>query len=101
MPQPTIMVWGSVDENGNKVNGSDNFSVESNGNGRYKIYFNCGYSTVPAVVATQNGYGQDDQSNLDGAVVPFVNQSYCQINTGNSVATHLVNRSFAFIAIGT
>ncbi|WP_414143685.1 hypothetical protein, partial [Burkholderia stagnalis] len=50
-------------------------------------------------VATQNNYGDTGQSNLDGVVVPFVNNSYCQINTGNN-SNKFQNRSFAFIAIG-
>lgn len=97
----TVQVWGSIDQNGNTLNGSDNFSIESLGGGRYKIIFNCGFTSIPAVVATQNNYGNSNESNVDAVAVPFVTQDYCQVNTGTGVATHLEDRPFAFIAIGT
>ncbi|WP_157381616.1 hypothetical protein [Burkholderia ubonensis] len=95
-----ITVWGTVDKNGNVMNGSNNFSVANIGPGRYKVTFNNGFTSLPAVVATQNNFGSGDEYNTDGVVVPFVEQDFCQINTGGSDNATLMNRSFSFIAMG-
>ncbi|WP_232457871.1 hypothetical protein, partial [Burkholderia ubonensis] len=93
------IIWGSINSDGTIRNGSGDFSVENTEAGKYAISFNPGFSATPGVVATQNNYGDTGQSNLDGVVVPFVNNSYCQINTGNN-SNKFQNRSFAFVAIG-
>ncbi|WP_124492096.1 hypothetical protein [Burkholderia stagnalis] len=93
------IIWGTINSDGSIKNGSGDFSVENTESGKYAISFNPGFSALPGVVATQNNYGDTGQSNLDGVVVPFVNNSYCQINTGNN-SNKFQNRSFAFIAIG-
>ncbi|VWB94051.1 hypothetical protein BLA23254_04460 [Burkholderia lata] len=93
------IIWGTVNQDGKVLNGSGDFSVEHTDTGKYAISFNPGFPSLPGVVATQNNYGDTAQSNMDGVAVPFVNNNYCQINTGDN-AKNFRNRSFAFIAIG-
>ncbi|AIO65358.1 hypothetical protein [Burkholderia oklahomensis] len=93
------IIWGSVNADGTIKSGSGNFAVERIDTGKYTVSFNAGFSTVPAVVATQNNYGGTNESNLDGVAVPFVNQNSFQANTGDGGGKPQ-NRSFGFIAIG-
>nr|KGS68694.1 hypothetical protein X990_3387 [Burkholderia pseudomallei MSHR4868] len=54
---------------------------------------------TPAVVATQNNFGNSSESNQDSVAVPFVNKNSFEIVTGDS-SGNIQNRSFGFIAIG-
>ncbi|MDN7919233.1 hypothetical protein QZM99_14180 [Burkholderia gladioli] len=93
-------VWGSVDQDGNILSGSGDFSVENPSSGIYKIIFENTFNGIPAVVATQNNWGKTSEQNTDGVVVPVVNNNYCNIVTGNASGSQQINRAFGFIAIG-
>ncbi len=88
------ITWGGIDKNGSILSGSNGFSVGNVGIGRYKVTFSPGFSTLPAIVATQNNFGSGDEYNTDEVVVPFVNPSACQSNTGGGSPNTLQNRSF-------
>ncbi|WP_156438291.1 hypothetical protein [Burkholderia sp. BDU5] len=94
------IIWGSVNANGSINSGSKDFRVERTDTGKYVITFNTQFSVTPAVVATQNNFGDSGQSNMDGVSAPFVNAGYCQINTGDN-SNKFQDRSFGFIAIGS
>lgn len=93
--------WGTITADGKIVNSSGDFMVTNIDNGRYTVSFNDHFSSVPAIVGSQNNFGSDSEWNTDGVVFPFVNTNSFQVNTGTGGGGgDLQNRSFAFIAIG-
>lgn len=93
------IIWGSINADGSIKSGSDDFAVERTAGGKYTVSFNNGFSMTPAVVATQNNFGNSSESNQDSVAVPFVNKNSFEIVTGDS-SGNIQNRSFGFIAIG-
>jgi hypothetical protein len=101
-------VWGSIASNGAIVSGSTNsgdgynFSVNPSTTrpGQYYINFNPVFATVPAVVGSQNNYGNNNvESPSDGVSMPTVTPTYFVLNAGSSNGD-MQPRSFAFIAVG-
>ena len=97
-------VWGSIASNGAIVSGSTNsgdgynFSVNPSTTrpGQYYINFNPVFATVPAVVGSQNNYGNNNvESPSDGVSMPTVTPTYFVPSN-----LFVVTRSFAFIAVG-
>ena len=100
---PTVaqpVLWGAVDAQGNTVAGSGGFSVtkRSDKPGMYDLSFT-GFTSIPAIVATQTNSGNLTEANTDGIVVPILNGSSATLITGNNRSTP-EDRSFSFIAVG-
>ncbi len=81
------------------MSGSGDFSVTNVETGVYVVGFSSNFKGVPAVVATQNRYGNVDEANTDGVAAPLVSEGSTTLITGDA-GGHKQNRNFAFIAIG-
>jgi hypothetical protein len=88
-----------VNADGSIAGGSEDFSVTNVEKGVYVIGFTSNFHGLPAVVATQNRYGNVKQDNTDGVAVPMVASGSATLVTGNNGGSK-ENRSFGFMAIG-
>lgn len=101
-PLPVIqrVLWGAINSDGTPVSSSEGFSVAKTGNpGIYEITFTTGFTSIPAIVATQTNSGSLTEANTDGIVVPKLSNNSATLITGNNRSTPEY-RSFSFIAIG-
>jgi hypothetical protein len=102
-----VTIWGSIAANGTISSGSRdpdgddyNFTVTHNSTGEYGITFKGNFIAMPAVVGSQNNYGQEDsESPLDNIVFPVVGTDSAIAVVGDASGKRQ-DRSFAFIAIG-
>lgn len=93
-------LFGVVNANGDVISGSGGFSVLNTTAGSYVIAFHTPFSSIPAVVATQNGnFTTPPPSNLDGVAVGELTPTAFLASTGDSQGNP-ENRQFSFIAIG-
>ena len=98
------LVFGRVNSNGTKDNGSTGFTCKRIGDGTYLIDFNPEFASKPVVVLTQNfrswtDFGYDGGDTRDNAVLVACDTEHCKVITGNSEGLR-TNRNFAFFAIG-
>jgi hypothetical protein len=101
---PQLVLWGTINADGESVNNSGGFSVAKKGTGeddegQYEITFTVEFNSMPAIVATQTNSGNLSEANTDGIVVPILTSGSATLITGNNKSTP-ENRSFSFIAIG-
>jgi hypothetical protein len=98
-------VWGCVNSNGTRHSGTG-FTSSQIMTAVYEIKYDKAFSSVPAVVVTQNypawnvvSDNQDGGDPRDNAVLVASNATGCRIKTGdnNGKATP---RNFTFIALG-
>ncbi len=92
-------LWGSIAANGSNISSSGGFSVANTDHGIYVITFSAAFRQPPAIVATQNNYGNTDQENTDGIVVPLISTTSATFVTGDANGNKS-NRAFAFIVTG-
>ncbi|NVE00682.1 hypothetical protein HUX62_21930 [Massilia sp. BJB1822] len=78
--------------------GSGGFSARRESTGTYTILFQPVFTTNPAVVGSQWGYGAG-QSTLDNVIFPSLSASSVTVQTGDSKGTS-TDRNFSFIATG-
>jgi hypothetical protein len=95
----TRTIWGSVNADGSIANGSEDFTVTNVETGVYVIGFRTNFIGLPAVVASQNRFGNVGEANTDGVAVPMVAAGSATAVTGDGGGKKQ-NRAFGFIAIG-
>ncbi|MDJ0903195.1 MAG: hypothetical protein QNJ55_30795 [Xenococcus sp. MO_188.B8] len=95
----TMRIWGVVNSDGT-VNSGGGFSINHQGDGEYIISFSTAFSGIPAIVGNQVLFGRPNQNPLDGLVFPFLDSGSATVLTSNANGAK-VDRSFAFIAIGS
>jgi hypothetical protein len=92
-------LWGSVAANASTISTSGGYSVASTSAGIYVITFTTAFRQAPAIVATQNNFGNTNEENTDGVAVPLVSTTSATVITGDA-SGNKHNRGFGFIAIG-
>lgn len=99
---------GAVNKDGTilskRSDGTPGFKVTHLGTGLYLVAFDLPFTSMPAVVATQNYPGWDDftsngGSTRDNAVVVALNETEVKIKTGDGNGS-ASDRNFCFIAMG-
>ena len=98
MPVSPKIIWGSINANGTIASG-ENFTVSRIGTGVYEISFHSPFNGLPAVVGSQNRFGELNEASTDDVAFPFVSNGATTAVTGNNGGEH-EDRNFAFIAIG-
>ncbi len=96
--------YGCINKDGSVRSGSGGFTVKNIAPGTYMIYFTTPFTSIPAVVLTQNfvAWGQFDYeggSTYDNAVLVACDPRSCKVITGDG-AGNRVDRNFAFQAVG-
>lgn len=94
-----VTLWGSVQSNGTVVDGSGGFSVRRESNGTYQLSFNTAFIKTPAIVGSQWGYG-NGQDTRDNVIFPALSGSGATIQTGDSNGKY-TDRNFSFVVIGS
>ncbi|MGB0506908.1 MAG: hypothetical protein ACPGGK_12000 [Pikeienuella sp.] len=90
-------IFGVIKGDGTIVSGSG-YSVTNASTGVYEVAFDTAFQNIPAVVATQCGYGNGENA-LDNVIIPKIAAANFTAITGDSCGNH-VDREFSFIATG-
>lgn len=91
-------VYGTIAADGAIVYG-EGFTCSRQGDGQYLIDFEPSFSSLPAIVGSQTGYGDLDENTQDNVIFPFLSTGSATALTGDKGGS-ATDRQFSFIAVG-